>query len=95
MVALLTEDRLSLTELAQAEGVDVSTCWRWVQRGVGGIKLETFVRGGRRFTTRQAFARFCEARSKDAGCQLPKAVSRKGREAELRRDLAELDKLGI
>jgi hypothetical protein len=38
----------------------VSTVWRWINRGVRGVKLETVMVGGRRFTSREAIARFNE-----------------------------------
>ncbi len=61
MSGLLEERRLSLTELAQREGVNATTIWRWTLRGVrGGIRLESFIVGGRRYTTEQAFTRFVE-----------------------------------
>jgi hypothetical protein len=36
----------------------ISTVWRWIQRGVRGVKLETYLIGGRRFTSREALERF-------------------------------------
>lgn len=39
----------------------VSTIWRWVSRGVGGVRLETISSGGRRFTSREALRRFVTA----------------------------------
>ncbi len=57
-VNLLNEKRLTLNQLAQQEGVNTSTTWRWALRGVRGVKLETFSVGARRFTTHEAFARF-------------------------------------
>lgn len=59
-MTLLAERKLSLTDLAQREGVNVCTCWRWAKRGVRGVKLETYNVGGRRWTTEEAFARFVE-----------------------------------
>ncbi|HWB11540.1 MAG TPA: DUF1580 domain-containing protein [Pirellulales bacterium] len=55
-----TETPLSLTEAAKfAPGrPHLATVWRWCQRGVRGIKLETIVVGGRRFTTVEALERF-------------------------------------
>jgi hypothetical protein len=55
---LLSETRISLTELASAQGVALSTCWRWCLRGIKGHVLESFSVGGRKFTTREAFNRF-------------------------------------
>jgi hypothetical protein len=56
-----TETRISLAALAEREGVDQSTAWRWARRGVRGIVLENFVIGGRCFTSEEAFARFVQA----------------------------------
>lgn len=60
-MVLLSEQRLTLSDLAKQESVNMSTCWRWSLRGVRGVKLKTFSVGARRFTTREAFARFVEA----------------------------------
>jgi Protein of unknown function (DUF1580) len=37
-----------------------STLWRWYRRGVHGVRLETVVVGGRRFTSRAAIERFIQ-----------------------------------
>jgi hypothetical protein len=55
---LLREERISLTTLAQEQSVSVPTAWRWAQRGNRGHVLETISVGGRKFTTREAFARW-------------------------------------
>lgn len=39
----------------------VSTIFRWAQRGVRGVTLETILCGGRRFTSSEALQRFAEA----------------------------------
>ncbi|MFN0137998.1 MAG: DUF1580 domain-containing protein [Phycisphaerae bacterium] len=59
MPDLHAERRLSVTTAAR-EVFDVSpeTAWRWALRGVRGVKLESHVVGGRRFTTREACDRF-------------------------------------
>ena len=44
----------------------LSTIWRWYLRGVRGVKLETLVVGGRRFTSVEAIERFCERLSRPA-----------------------------
>jgi len=36
----------------------ISTVWRWIQRGVRGVKLETVLIGGRRYTSNEALERF-------------------------------------
>ncbi len=35
-----------------------ATLWRWALRGVRGVTLESLVIGGRRYTSREAVARF-------------------------------------
>lgn len=37
-----------------------ATLWRWILRGSRGVRLETLMIGGRRFTSRAAVARFIE-----------------------------------
>jgi hypothetical protein len=39
----------------------VATVWRWAQRGIRGVTLETVVIGGRRYTSHEAFGRFMHA----------------------------------
>ncbi len=36
----------------------VATVWRWIQRGVRGVKLDTVLIGGKRYTSTEAIARF-------------------------------------
>ena len=59
-VALLDEERLSLTEAARRLKVSPSTVWRWTMRGVRGIKLETQVWGAKRSVTEAALEQFRE-----------------------------------
>lgn len=44
----------------QGRPVHVSTVWRWVYRGVGGVKLESIKIGGTRYTSREALRRFLD-----------------------------------
>jgi hypothetical protein len=60
-IDLLSESRVTLNQLASEQNVALSTCWRWCLRGIKGHVLESFSVGGRKFTTRQAFARFVAA----------------------------------
>src|SRR5437868_8975624 len=55
---LLSEARMSLTQLAKREKVNVSTVWRWALRGCRGHVLESFRVGGRTYTTEAAFERW-------------------------------------
>ncbi len=54
----------------------LSTVWRWVLKGIRGRKLESTMVGGRRFTTRQAIARFVAPKE---GEMPPTSVSRSQR----------------
>jgi hypothetical protein len=83
MTDLLFEPRISLTELAKREDVNVTTCWRWANRGVKGVRLETISVGGRRFTTIPAFARFVERTTRAANRDLPLPSTRRQREREI------------
>lgn len=57
-----TESLVSLTDAAKSEPSrpNVTTVWRWHLRGVRGVKLETTLQGGRRYTSREALRRFHE-----------------------------------
>jgi len=63
MVDLSTEHLLSLPEAASRlpGRPHISTLHRWRQRGVRGVKLETLLLGGRRYTSREALKRFAAA----------------------------------
>jgi len=42
----------------------LSTVWRWISNGVGGVRLETVQIGGRRYTSIEAIERFIINRSR-------------------------------
>jgi hypothetical protein len=44
-----------------ARGVNTATLWRWCTEGVRGVKLESIVVGGIRYTSRPALERFFSA----------------------------------
>lgn len=77
---------------------NASTPYRWATVGVrGGIKLETIVVGGVRYTSIEAIARFIErttAASAGASVPAPRPTTRQ-REAAIRRAERELAKAGI
>ena len=56
------EQLLTLTAAAQLlpGRPNVATLWRWRTAGIRGVKLETFLFGGRRMTSREALRRFFE-----------------------------------
>lgn len=97
MVDFLNEQRLTLTELARQEGVSVPTPWRWANRGVRGVVLETFSIGGRRFTTAEAFRRFVERSTAAAQgtATTPPVRTNRQREASIKQAEAALAKAGV
>ena len=97
MPDLLRERRMTLAELAQQQNVNTCTTWRWSGRGVGGVVLETFSIGGRRYTTQEAFERFVELTTAAAqrGPSSPAHRTNRQREAAIRQAEAELAKAGI
>jgi hypothetical protein len=52
-------------------GVAGATMARYIQKGIGGIKLETIKIGGRRYTSKEAIARFIAAQNADEGTAAP------------------------
>ena len=53
----------------------VGTVWRWIQRGVRNIKLETAMIGGKRYTSREALQRFSDATTAAADGTSPATTS--------------------
>ena len=58
---LLTEDRVPLTKLAAALGVNRRTITRWVDSGYDGRRLESYRIGKKRFSSLPAARRFISA----------------------------------
>jgi hypothetical protein len=81
---LLAETRLSLNRLAREQGVSVTTAWRWCLRGIKGHRIENFSLGGRRYTSREAFARWVAATNGE-----PAATGQTPRQRERAIDAAE------
>jgi len=74
---------------------NVSTVWRWVLQGCGGIKLESILIGGRRLTSSEAIQRFADARTAQAsGEPIPSRTPRQ-RQAAIDRAERELAESGI
>lgn len=62
---LLAEDLLQFKDVPPLlqKRVHMSTAWRWANRGVKGVKLETVSIGGKRLTSVQAVTRFLKRTS--------------------------------
>lgn len=69
------------------------TTFRWALNGVRGVKLETFVCGHKRFTTREAISRFILAQN--AGDTPAPGITPKQRATQSQAARRELEKLGI
>lgn len=76
---------------------NISTLYRWFQRGARGTRLETVVVGNKRFTSHEAIQRFVERTTANSpGAALPpsRPTSRQ-REAAIKRAERELEAAGI
>lgn len=89
---LLEENRISLTQLAQEQHVSVPTAWRWSTAGSNGHVLPTFRLGKKRFTTREAFARWV---ARINGTKLSAGRQSKKRNAEIRAAEARVASAGV
>jgi hypothetical protein len=87
-VDLLSETRISLNQLAREQGVSLSTSWRWTLRGIRGYRLESLNVGGRKFTTREAFARFVASTNGDP-TPVQMSVQREAQRRLAKRELQE------
>jgi hypothetical protein len=70
-VDIYSEQLLSLTDAAKSlpGRPAASTIFRWRLRGVRGVKLETCLIGGRRYTSMEALERFSAATTASADGQ--------------------------
>lgn len=62
-INVFEDDLVSLTELAKSLPKPPShgCLWRWHRIGIQGVRLETVVVAGRRYSTRDAFQQFVNA----------------------------------
>ncbi|MHB8953851.1 MAG: DUF1580 domain-containing protein [Pirellulaceae bacterium] len=71
---------------------NTSTVWRWFKRGIRGIRLETILIGGRRYTSDEALDRFFTAITAAASGETPPArtpMQRSRAVADAERELRE------
>lgn len=96
-----SEDLLTLrdarSEFPGGRRLGLATIQRWRLHGVRGVKLETLLIGGSRYTSREAIARFIAAQNGADTAAVDAAVAvtpaRRRRQAEAAR--AELERAGI
>lgn len=94
MQSILTETRLTLSQLARAQGVSPATTWRWTIKGVRGVKLESLAVGGRRVTSAEAFERFIAA-TNPSTVATPKVATPHQRQKAIEAAERELSEAGI
>ena len=97
-IDLTTETPITLAKAAQTlpgGAVHVSTIHRWRLKGCRGVRLETFLRGGVRHTTREAIERFFAATTAAADGDTPPVRTSKQRDKTIRAAERELDAAGI
>lgn len=97
MIDIHREQMLTITSAARElpGKPHVSTVWRWINRGVRGVTLDTILVGGIRYTSREALQRFCECITAAAdGKPAPVRTSRQ-RQAAIDRAERELTEAGI
>lgn len=97
MIDIHKESLLSMSQAARSlpHRPNTSTLWRWHASGVRGIRLETVLVGGQRFTSREALQRFVEQSTAAAeGSLIPSRTCRQ-REKAIERAKQELAAAGI
>ena len=103
MIDVTTENLITLSKAARdlpsrngKRGINNSTVWRWTVRGIRGVKLETVLVGGTRFTSQQALNRFFHASTAAAaGVVVPAVRTSAQRQRAIDRAEEELIALGM
>ena len=90
MSDLLSEPRISINALAKRVNVHPSAVYRWRSCGCQGHRLETFLVGGRRYTTLPAFDRWVAKLNGADGTPDPIPAGRKPDVAAAERELDDL-----
>jgi hypothetical protein len=96
-IDVASETLLTFTEAARSlpKRVHPSTIFRWKLRGVRGVRLESCVIGGRRFTSAEAIERFAAATTAAADGMPSSTRTPRQRQRDIERAEAELAKVGI
>jgi hypothetical protein len=89
------ERRLTLSQAARHLNLHVSTVWRWQLRGVRGVRLETILLGGTRYTSHEALERFTTACTAAADGRVPAARTTTQRQRQIEQAERELAEAGI
>jgi hypothetical protein len=91
-IDISVEEILTLTQAAKSlPGRPASsTIHRWRLRGIRGVRLETILVGGRRFTSRQALERFAARITAAADGEAPPIRTPRARQQAIERAEAQL-----
>jgi len=73
----------------------LATVWRWVLTGTRAGKLESFLVGGRRFTSLESIQRFAQQSTAVANGGIPPSRTSRQREREISRAEREAIEAGI
>ena len=97
MIDLTIEKLISLRAAAKEfpDRPSSPTIWRWYSRGVAGVRLATVVVGGRRYTSREAIARFIAGTTAARDGQPPQLRSPAARERAVAKAEKELKNAGV
>ena len=74
---------------------NIATLWRWRTHGVRGVKLETILVGGRRYTSQEALERFSERITAAANGEPASRRTNRQRKAAIGQAERELNAAGI
>lgn len=99
MIDIQDESLIPLSEAPQyiPGRPNISTLYRWFQRGARGTRLETVVVGNKRFTSHEAIQRFVERTTANSPGAVapPSRPTNRQREAAIRKAERELAEAGI
>jgi Protein of unknown function (DUF1580) len=97
MIDINRGELLTFTEAAKLlpGRPNVATLWRWRTVGCRGVKLETVLVGGKRFTSREALQRFVDATTAAGDGTESKPRTNRQREASIAAAEREMDRAGI
>lgn len=96
MIDIHSEHMLTISQASQTlpGRPHVSTIWRWVNRGCRGVRLETVLIGGTRYTSREALQRMVDATTAVAAGEPTPSRTPRQRQADIdraERELADAD----
>lgn len=76
-------------------GISLPTYWRYIgPRGVRGVQLESFVCGGRRWTSIEAIDRFIKAQNQDKASP-PRKITPEQRRRQSESAQQQLERMGV